>query len=63
CDKLRAGTDAEGDCSVGFGAHSSMTFRELYESTDKDVSSYRSWVRTKPVNKPGSRMSKLKLYV
>ncbi|CAK6982380.1 hypothetical protein KUCAC02_027906, partial [Scomber scombrus] len=51
---------------VQFGQYrgqTSMTFRELYESTDKDVSSYRSWIRTKAVNTPGSSMSKLKLYV
>ncbi|CAK6976130.1 uncharacterized protein DAT39_023324%2C partial, partial [Scomber scombrus] len=62
-DKLRAGTDAEGDCTVWFGAYSSMTFRELYESTGKDVSSNRSWVRIGAVNNPGSRLAKLKLYV
>ncbi|KAF5890708.1 uncharacterized protein DAT39_019596, partial [Clarias magur] len=36
-DKKRTGTDTEGDRLVGFGKHSSLTYRELYESTDTEI--------------------------
>ncbi|KAF5880175.1 uncharacterized protein DAT39_023324, partial [Clarias magur] len=62
-DKKRAGTDTEADHLVGFGEHSSLTYRELYESTDPEISSYRSWVRSLVVKNGRSRVALLKQYV
>ncbi|KAF5907191.1 Epithelial-stromal interaction 1, partial [Clarias magur] len=62
-DKKRTGTDTEGDRLVGFGEHSSLTYRELYESTDPEISSYRSWVRSMMVKSASSRAALLKQYV
>ncbi|KAI4888925.1 hypothetical protein NFI96_005935 [Prochilodus magdalenae] len=33
------------DCLVGFGAHKMCTYKELYESTDREKKSYVGWLR------------------
>ncbi|MED6234283.1 hypothetical protein ATANTOWER_026060 [Ataeniobius toweri] len=57
-DKRRTGTDLE-----GFGEYSTLTYRELYESSDPQISSYRRWIRGMQVQHAGSRLSQLKNYV
>ncbi|XP_047208696.1 uncharacterized protein LOC124859876 isoform X2 [Girardinichthys multiradiatus] len=61
-DKRRTGTDLEGDRLVGFGEYSTLTYRELYESSDPQISSYRGWIRGMQVQHAGSRLSQLKKY-
>ncbi|XP_048848223.1 uncharacterized protein LOC125718411 [Brienomyrus brachyistius] len=47
---------------VGFGAHKNCTYKELYESKDRERRSYVRWVRGQS-SKPGTRMDVLKKYI
>ncbi|XP_047203981.1 uncharacterized protein LOC124857001 [Girardinichthys multiradiatus] len=60
---LIGGTDSEGDRLVGFSEYSSVTYRELYESSDPQISSDRRWIRGMQVQHAGSRLSQGKTYV
>ncbi|XP_013866101.1 uncharacterized protein LOC106519112, partial [Austrofundulus limnaeus] len=53
-DKRSRDTESEGERLVGFGEYSSLTYKELYKSSDPQTSSYRRWVRDAPVKNPGT---------
>ncbi|KAL6473026.1 hypothetical protein MHYP_G00192340 [Metynnis hypsauchen] len=50
------------DCLVGFGAHKTCTYKELYESADREKKSYVQWLRGQSC-KLGSKMDTLKKYI
>ncbi|KAL6454892.1 hypothetical protein MHYP_G00366680 [Metynnis hypsauchen] len=50
------------DCLVGFGAHKTCTYKELYESADREKKSYVQCLRGQSC-KLGSKMDTLKKYI
>ncbi|KAI4795628.1 hypothetical protein KUCAC02_029764 [Chaenocephalus aceratus] len=61
--KRAPGTAAENDQLVGSGAFTAMTYREMYESVEKEPSTYRKWLRKQSVRRPGSQLAQLKEYI
>ncbi|XP_016517227.1 uncharacterized protein LOC103153133 isoform X1 [Poecilia formosa] len=55
--------EALGNRLVGFGTHSSLTYRELYESREQKIRSYRELLRRLRDRKADSQLGKLKQYV
>ncbi|KAJ8007961.1 hypothetical protein DPEC_G00099780 [Dallia pectoralis] len=47
---------------VGFGDHKKLTYKELYEATDRERKSYMTWFRKIHV-KQGTSMARFKVYV
>ncbi|KAI4795580.1 hypothetical protein KUCAC02_029804 [Chaenocephalus aceratus] len=50
--KRAPGTAAEHDQLVGFGVFTAMTYREMYESVEKEPRMYRKWLRQQSVRRP-----------
>ncbi|KAI4793352.1 hypothetical protein KUCAC02_032782 [Chaenocephalus aceratus] len=61
--KRAPGTAAENDQLVGFGVFTAMTYREMYESVEKEPRTYRKWLRQQSVRRPGSQLAQLKEYI
>ncbi|XP_014875183.1 uncharacterized protein LOC106937936 [Poecilia latipinna] len=61
--KRRAEMEAMGHRMVGFGTYSSLTYRELYESREQKIRSYRNLIRRLRVRNVNSQFSKLKQYI
>ncbi|KAI4793351.1 hypothetical protein KUCAC02_032781 [Chaenocephalus aceratus] len=61
--KRAPGTAAENDQLVGFGVFTAMTYREMYESVEKEPRTYRKWLRQQSVRRPGSQLAQLKDYI
>ncbi|KAI4795382.1 hypothetical protein KUCAC02_031462 [Chaenocephalus aceratus] len=61
--KRAPGTAAEHDQLVGSGAFTAMTYREMYESVEKEPRTYRKWLRKQSVRRPGSQLAQLKEYI
>ncbi|XP_033973177.1 uncharacterized protein LOC117472152 [Trematomus bernacchii] len=61
--KRAPGTAAEHEQLVGFGAWSAMTYRDLYDTAEREPSTYRKWLRRQPVRRPGSQLAQLKDYI
>ncbi|KAI4799995.1 hypothetical protein KUCAC02_016533 [Chaenocephalus aceratus] len=40
-----------------------MTYREMYETVEKEPSTYRKWLRKQSVRRPGSQLAQLKEYI
>ncbi|KAL3063490.1 hypothetical protein OYC64_003121 [Pagothenia borchgrevinki] len=56
-------TPAEHEQLVGFGTWSAMTYRDLYDTAEKEPSMYRKWLRRQLVRRPGSQLGQLKDYI
>ncbi|XP_033988005.1 uncharacterized protein LOC117483763 [Trematomus bernacchii] len=56
-------TPAEHEQLVGFGTWSAMTYRDLYDTAEREPSMYRKWLRRQPVRRPGSQLGQLKDYI
>ncbi|KAK5879450.1 hypothetical protein CesoFtcFv8_024747 [Champsocephalus esox] len=51
--KRAPGTAAEHGQLVGFGVYTAMTYREMYESVEKEPRTYRKRLRQQSVRRPG----------
>ncbi|XP_034051751.1 uncharacterized protein LOC117532512 [Gymnodraco acuticeps] len=61
--KRAPGMAAEHEQLVGFGVFTAMTYREMYETVEKEPSTYRKWLRKQSVRRPGSQLAQLKEYI